>query len=59
MDSDNDMLRVRDLMQQQVATLDASDTLDLPDEVMRLGRARHFPVMSGGVDDASKKRSRE
>lgn len=42
------MLHVRDLMERDVATLDAEDTLDLADDVMRLGRVRHFPVMSGG-----------
>jgi CBS domain-containing protein len=36
-------------MQHEVATLDASDTLDLADDVMRLGRVRHFPIMSGGT----------
>jgi CBS domain-containing protein len=42
------MLNVRDLMERDVATLDAEDTLDLADDVMRLGRVRHFPIMSGG-----------
>jgi CBS domain-containing protein len=42
------MLHVRDLMQRQVATLDVDDTLDLPEDVMHLGRARHFPVTSKG-----------
>jgi CBS domain-containing protein len=42
------MLHVRDLMERDVVTLDAEDTLDLADDVMRLGRVRHFPVMSGG-----------
>jgi CBS domain-containing protein len=42
------MLHVRDLMERDVATLDAEDTLDLADDVMRLGRVRHFPIMSGG-----------
>jgi len=43
------MLLVRDLMQREVAALDADDTLDLADDVMRLGRIRHFPIMSGGT----------
>jgi CBS domain-containing protein len=42
------MLRVRDLMQREVATLDADDTLDLADDVMRLGRVRHFPILEDG-----------
>src|SRR5579871_6086247 len=37
---------VRDLMQRDVLTLDAADTLDLADDVMRLGR---IPVVSGGA----------
>jgi CBS domain-containing protein len=39
------MKLVRDLMQQDVATLEASDHLDLADDVMRLGRIRHMPVV--------------
>lgn len=39
---------VRDLMQREVATLDADDHLDLADDVMRLGRIRHLPILSGG-----------
>ena len=41
-------MRVRDLMQREVATLDADDTLDLADDVMRLGRVRHFPILDKG-----------
>lgn len=43
------MMHVRDLMQRDVATLDVGDTLDLADDVMRLGRIRHFPVVSDGT----------
>jgi len=39
---------VRDLMQSDVVTLEASDSLDLADDIMRLGRIRHMPVVSGG-----------
>jgi CBS domain-containing protein len=39
---------VRDLMQREVATLEASDRLDLADDIMRLGRIRHLPILSGG-----------
>lgn len=41
------MKLVRDLMQKDVATLEASDHLDLADDVMRLGRIRHMPVVEG------------
>lgn len=43
------MLRIRDLMQREVATLDADDTLEVADDVMRLGQVRHFPIMSNGA----------
>ena len=39
--------RVRDLMSREVATLKRNDQLSLADDVMRLGRIRHLPV----VDD--------
>lgn len=39
---------VRDLMQPEVATLDADDTLDLADDIMKLGRIRHLPVVECG-----------
>ena len=38
---------VRDLMRTEVVTLLADDTLDLADGIMRLGRIRHLPVVSG------------
>jgi CBS domain-containing protein len=38
---------VRQLMQREVVTLGASDTLDLADDIMRLGRIRHLPVTDG------------
>ena len=41
-------LRVRDVMTPQVATLQRNDTLTLADDLMRLGRIRHLPVL----DDA-------
>jgi CBS domain-containing protein len=40
-------MRVQDLMQREVATLDAADHLDLADDIMRLGRIRHLPVVEG------------
>lgn len=39
---------VSDLMQREVVTLEAADSLDLADDIMRLGRIRHMPVVSGG-----------
>jgi CBS domain-containing protein len=40
-------LRVRDLMTPEVTTLRRNDKLSIADDVMRLGRIRHMPV----VDD--------
>lgn len=39
---------VRDLMQREVVTLDAEESLGLADDVMRLGRIRHMPVTARG-----------
>jgi len=39
---------VRDLMQTEVVTLEVGDTLDLADDIMRLGRIRHMPVTTHG-----------
>jgi CBS domain-containing protein len=39
-------MRVRDLMETTVVTLALSDNLDLADDLMRLGRIRHMPVVS-------------
>lgn len=38
---------VRDLMARDVVTLDVEDRLDLAEGIMRLGRIRHLPVVSG------------
>jgi len=35
-------------MQTEVVTLEAGDHLDLADDLMRLGRIRHMPVLDGG-----------
>lgn len=40
-------IRVKEIMQAEVVTLSANDTLDLVDTIMRLGRIRHMPVVSG------------
>ena len=39
--------RVSEIMQAEVATLTLHDRLDLADDVMRLGRVRHMPVLDG------------
>jgi CBS domain-containing membrane protein len=39
---------VRDLMQHEVVTLDAEESLGLADDIMRLGRIRHMPVTARG-----------
>ena len=40
-------LRVRDIMSQELITLQSSETLDLADEIMKLARVRHLPVTDG------------
>jgi CBS domain-containing protein len=37
--------RVRDLMTSEVTTLQRNDSLSIADDVMRLGRIRHLPVL--------------
>jgi CBS domain-containing protein len=39
---------VRDIMQQNVVTLDVTDRLDLASSLMRLDRIRHLPVIANG-----------
>ena len=38
-------MQVKDLMQTEVVTLHVADTLDLAEDIMRLGRIRHLPVI--------------
>jgi CBS domain-containing membrane protein len=38
-------LRVRDVMTSDVTTLQRNDKLTLADDIMRLGRVRHLPVL--------------
>jgi len=38
-------LRVRDVMTAEVTTLQRNDKLTLADDIMRLGRIRHLPVL--------------
>jgi CBS domain-containing membrane protein len=40
--------KVEDLMSVKVATLGQSDTLDIADGVMCMGRIRHLPVLDAG-----------
>lgn len=38
-------MKVRDLMQTDVATLRSGDALDIAEDIMRMGRMRHLPVI--------------
>jgi CBS domain-containing membrane protein len=40
---------IRNLMEREVVTLRAGDSLGLADDIMQLGRIRHLPVVSAGV----------
>jgi CBS domain-containing protein len=40
---------VRDIMQQKVVTISASDTLSTVEDIMTLGGVRHMPVVHRGV----------
>jgi CBS domain-containing protein len=40
-------MKVRDIMVKEVATLDVNDELSLANDIMRLGRIRHLPVVEG------------
>ncbi len=40
-------MKVKDVMVKEVATLDVSDELSLANDLMRLGRIRHLPVVDG------------
>ncbi|RIL04810.1 MAG: CBS domain-containing protein [Proteobacteria bacterium] len=44
-------LRVRDCMTHEVATVRRNDQLTLADDLMRLGRVRHTPVLDDRGDD--------
>jgi CBS domain-containing protein len=43
--TEDGMNRVEDLMSRDLATLNRNDELSLADDVMRLGRIRHLPVV--------------
>ena len=38
-------MKVKDIMAQDVTALGRDDSLDLPDDMMLLGRMRHIPVI--------------
>jgi len=40
-------MKVREIMVKEVATLDINDELSLANDIMRLGRIRHLPVVDG------------
>lgn len=44
---DKDM-KVKDLMQTDIVTLQTNDTLDIAEDIMSLGRLRHLPVIQVG-----------
>ena len=41
-------MKVKDIMVRDVATLDLNDELSLADDIMKLGRIRHLPIVDGG-----------
>jgi CBS domain-containing protein len=40
-------MKVKDVMVKEMATLDVNDELSLANDIMRLGRVRHLPVVDG------------
>jgi CBS domain-containing protein len=40
-------MKVKDIMVRDVATLDVGDELSLANDIMKLGRIRHLPVVEG------------
>ena len=40
-------MKAKDIMVKEVATLDVNDELSLANDIMRLGRIRHLPVVDG------------
>jgi CBS-domain-containing membrane protein len=40
-------MKVNEIMVKEVATLDVNDELSLANDIMRLGRIRHLPVVDG------------
>ena len=42
-------MKVKELMAENVETLDLNDTLSLADDVMEMNRIRHLPIMEEGL----------
>ncbi len=40
-------MTVKEVMVKEIATLDVNDELSLANDIMRLGRIRHLPVVDG------------
>ena len=43
-----DHTSVRAIMQEKIVTISANESLSTVEDIMRLGRVRHMPVVSGG-----------
>lgn len=43
-----DRIPVRTIMQEKIVTISAGESLSTVEDIMRLGRVRHMPVVSGG-----------
>jgi len=43
-----DSIPVRTIMQEKIVTISASESLSTVEDIMRLGRVRHMPVVSSG-----------
>jgi len=43
-----DRISVRSIMQEKIVTISASESLSTVEDIMRLGRVRHMPVVSSG-----------
>lgn len=46
--SQADRVPVRMIMQEKIVTISAGESLSTVEDIMRLGRVRHMPVVSGG-----------
>ena len=49
MKGDPDRIPVRAIMQRKIITIAANDRLSTVEDIMRLGRVRHMPVVSAGA----------
>jgi acetoin utilization protein AcuB len=41
-------MKVKDLMRTHIVTLHSTDTLNVAEDIMNMGRIRHLPVLNGG-----------